>query len=97
MTTHAFRIGPVTVGPNLVLAPMSGITDSVYRSLVKEQNPGAVGLVVTELISIEALTRQNLRTQTMMRFRAAEHPISIQLFGADPERMADAARTVAAG
>ncbi len=52
MSTPHFRIGSVTVTPNLVLAPMSGITDSVYRSLVKEQNPGAVGLVVTELVSI---------------------------------------------
>ncbi len=92
MTSHRFRIGTVTVAPNLVLAPMSGITDSVYRSLVKEQNPDAVGLVVTELISIEALTRQNLRTQSMLRFRPLEHPISIQLFGADAARMAESAR-----
>lgn len=92
MTAHSFRIGGVTVAPNLVLAPMSGITDSVYRSLVKEQNPGAVGLVVTELISIEALTRQNVRTQNMLRFRPLERPISIQLFGADPARMAESAR-----
>jgi tRNA-dihydrouridine synthase B len=87
-----FRIGSVLVSPNLVLAPMSGITDSSYRSLVKEQNPGAVGLVVTELVSVEALTRQNLRTRDMLRFREAERPLSIQLFGADPTRMADAAR-----
>jgi tRNA-dihydrouridine synthase B len=90
--TSQFQIGGVTVAPNLVLAPMSGITDSAYRSIVKEQNPGAVGLVVTELVSIEALTRQNVRTQNMMRFRPLEHPISIQLFGADPDRMADSAR-----
>lgn len=89
-----FRIGAVAVTPNLVLAPMSGITDTVYRSLAKEQNPGAIGLVVTELISIEALTRQNLRTQNMLRFRPLEHPISIQLFGADPARMAESARMV---
>jgi len=93
-STNQFQIGGVTVAPNVVLAPMSGITDSAYRSIVKEQNPGAVGLVVTELVSIEALTRQNVRTQNMMRFRPLEHPISIQLFGADPERMADSARMV---
>ncbi len=92
MTENAFRIGSVVVAPNVVLAPMSGITDSAYRSIVKEQNPGAVGLVVTELVSIEALTRQNLRTKNMMRFRDLERPISIQLFGADPGRMADSAR-----
>jgi nifR3 family TIM-barrel protein len=93
VAASSFHIGPVAVAPNLVLAPMSGITGSSYRSLVKEHNPGAVGLVVTELISIEALTRENLRTRDMLRFRAAERPISIQLFGADPARMADAART----
>jgi nifR3 family TIM-barrel protein len=92
MTTTRFSIGSVVVAPNVVLAPMSGITDSVYRSLVKEQNPGAVGLVVTELVSIEALTRQNARTHGMMRFRPLERPISIQLFGADPVRMAESAR-----
>jgi nifR3 family TIM-barrel protein len=87
-----FSIGPVDVAPNVVLAPMSGITDSVYRSIMKEENPGAVGLVVTELISIEALTRQNVRTHDMMRFRPLERPIAIQLFGADPARMAESAR-----
>lgn len=92
MTAHRFQIGGVAVAPNLVLAPMSGITDSVYRSLVKEQNPGAVGLVVTELVSIEALTRHNARTRDMLRFRDLERPISIQLFGADPARMAESAR-----
>ncbi len=92
VVTNSFQIGSVVVSPNLVLAPMSGITDSTYRSLVKEQNPGAVGLLVTELISVEALTRHNLRTRNMLRYRASEHPLSIQLFGADPERMGEAAR-----
>jgi nifR3 family TIM-barrel protein len=79
------------VAPNLVLAPMSGITDSAYRSLVKDLNPGAVGLVVTELVSIEGLARQDLRTHRMLRHRPREHPLVIQLFGSDPERMAEAA------
>jgi nifR3 family TIM-barrel protein len=92
VAASGFRIGSVAITPNLVLAPMSGITDSSFRSLAKEHNPGAVGLVVTELISVEALTRQNLRTQHMLRYRASERPLSIQLFGADPVRMADAAR-----
>jgi nifR3 family TIM-barrel protein len=86
-----FAIGPVPVAPNLVLAPMSGITDSAYRALVKEANPGAVGLVVTELISIEALARHDLRTHRMLRYLPHERPLSIQLFGAEPARMAEAA------
>ena len=83
--------GRVHVEPNIVLAPMSGITDSAYRALVKELNPGAVGLVVTELVSIEALARRALRTHRMLRYRPSERPLSIQLFGADPDRMAEAA------
>jgi tRNA-dihydrouridine synthase B len=92
----AFTIGGrVRVEPNFILAPMSGITDSAYRALVKELNPGAIGLVVTELISIEALARHDLRTHRMLRYRALERPLSIQLFGADPARMAEAAAIAA--
>ncbi len=88
----AFTVGGrVRVAPNLVLAPMSGITDSAYRALVKELNPGAVGLVVTELVSIEALARHDLRTHRMLRYLPHERPLAIQLFGADPGRMAEAA------
>jgi tRNA-dihydrouridine synthase B len=86
-----FAIGAVRIEPNAVLAPMSGITDSAYRALVKELNPGAVGLVVTELVSIEALARHDLRTHRMLRYRPHERPLSIQLFGAEPGRMAEAA------
>lgn len=88
----AFSVGGrVRVAPNLVLAPMSGITDSAYRALVKDLNPGAVGLVVTELVSIEALARHDLRTHRMLRYLPQERPLAIQLFGADPGRMAEAA------
>jgi len=86
-----FMVGPVRVEPNVILAPMSGITDSAYRSVVKDLNPGAVGLVVTEFVSIEALARQNLRTHRMLRYLPRERPLSIQLFGASPARMAEAA------
>lgn len=87
-----FSIGSVRVAPNLVLAPMSGITDSIFRRTVKEANPGAVGLVVTELLSIEALCRGSEKTIKMLRSEAVEQPLSIQLFGSEPERMAEAAR-----
>jgi tRNA-dihydrouridine synthase len=62
----AINIGGVTVEPNLVLAPMAGVTDSSFRRLIKEL--GGVGLIVTEFISVEGLTRGNLRTHRMMRF-----------------------------
>lgn len=87
-----FRVGTVRIAPNVVLAPMSGITDSIFRRAVKEANPNAVGLVVTELISIEALSRREEKSLRMLEGAAVEHPLSIQLFGSDPARMAEAAR-----
>jgi tRNA-dihydrouridine synthase B len=66
---------------------MSGVTNSAFRKLIHLENPGSVGLVVTEFISIEGLTRQNLRSLEMMRFEESERPISIQIFGHDVERM----------
>jgi len=92
---NAFTIGSVEVSPNLILAPMSGITDSTFRHTIKEANPGAVGLVVSELISIEGLTRRGRNSLRMLEFDAAEQPLSIQLFGSDPDRMAEAARMAA--
>ena len=85
-----FAIGGIQIEPNVILAPMSGITDSAYRTFVKEANPGAVGLVVTELISIEALARQDLKTHRMLRYLPHERPLAMQLFGAQPTRMAEA-------
>ncbi len=85
------KIGAHTFAPNLVLAPMSGVTNSAFRRLIREENPGSVGLVVTEFVSIEGLTRNSVRSQQMIRFREIERPISIQIFGYDIDRMVDAA------
>jgi tRNA-dihydrouridine synthase B len=95
MSATELLIGGVSVAPNIVLAPMSGITDSIFRRAIKEANPGAVGLVVTELISIEALVRRDPKSLRMLQSAAIEHPLSIQLFGSEPERMAEAARLAA--
>jgi nifR3 family TIM-barrel protein len=86
------RIGSVEVEPNLVLAPMAGVTDSSFRRLIKEL--GGVGLIVTEFISVEGLTRGNLKTHRMMKFLPEEAPLSIQIFGYDDERMAMAAEII---
>jgi tRNA-dihydrouridine synthase B len=88
---------PLTIGsvhsfPNLVLAPMSGVTNSCFRRLLREENPGAIGLVVTEFISIEGLTRGNIKSHKMMDFKEIERPLSIQIFGHDISRMVDAAK-----
>lgn len=85
-------IGGVSTFPNLLLAPMSGVTNSSFRRLLREENPGAVGLVVTEFISIEGLTRGNLKSQKMLDFEEIERPLSIQIFGHDVDRMVDAAK-----
>ena len=89
-----FRIGTVPVDPPLVLAPMAGITDRDFRLLIRRL--GGCGLVSMEFISSEGLTRQRPSTLKMLHFVDEERPISIQIYGSDPERMADAARTVEA-
>ena len=91
-----FRIRNIVVDPPLVLAPMSGITDSPFRQAIKEL--GGCGLVVTEFISSEALTRGYRKSCHKLEFSPAERPLSMQIFGGDPERMIEAARlTEAAG
>lgn len=73
---------------------MSGVTCSAFRRLIKKLNPGSVGLVVSEFISVEALTRNVRRSLQMMKFEQEEHPVSIQIFGYDIERMCQAAKMV---
>jgi len=85
-------VGRVKTSPALLLAPMSGVTNTAFRRLIRRKNPGAVGLVVTEFISIEGLTRSNPKSLAMMKFHPEERPVSIQIFGHDIARMVDAAK-----
>src|SRR3989440_7817743 len=89
-----FHIGGVLIDPPLALAPMAEVTDVYYRSLVKEL--GGAGLVVSEFISAEGLTRDNTRTKAMLAFDEKERPVAIQIYGGDPDRMDDAAAIVEA-
>jgi tRNA-dihydrouridine synthase B len=86
----AFDVGPVRVDPACVLAPMEGITDRPFRSLIR--GLGGCGLTVTEFVSSEALTRQVAKAWKMAEIAPDERPVSIQIYGRDPERMADSAR-----
>jgi nifR3 family TIM-barrel protein len=86
------RIGAVTLETPLVVAPMAGMTDSAFRRLVKRQ--GGCGLVVTEMVSSEGLVRGIERTLEYAEYTEEERPVSIQIFGGDPVRMADAAQIV---
>jgi len=75
----------------LYLAPMAGVTDSVFRRLCKEQG---ADVLVTEFVSADGILHRNQHTREMLSFRAEERPVGVQLFGADPQRMADAAKAV---
>src|SRR6266536_3101421 len=91
-----FLIGPVRIAPSTVLAPMAGVTDTVFRRFIR--NLGGCGLIMTEFTSshgVSASLRARKPTKTLLKYLAfepEEHPISAQLFGADPAVMADAAR-----
>ncbi len=83
------RIGALEVQPPLVLAPMAGITDSPFRRMLRWL--GGVGLVTMEFISSEAVTRGVEAELGKLPFHPEERPISIQVYGSDPARMARAA------
>ena len=74
------------------MAPMAGMTDSAFRRLVKRH--GGCGLVVTEMVSSEGLVRGIDRTLEYAEYTEEERPVSIQIFGGDPEKMAAAAQIV---
>src|SRR5438552_4313238 len=86
------QIGPVRVVPATVLAAMAGVTDTVFRRLIRNQ--GGCGLIMTEFTSSHGVVKAARQTRTMkyLEFAPDEHPISAQLFGSDPKVMADAAR-----
>ena len=95
MVPQSFSIGGVDVSPATVLAPMAGVTDTVFRRLIRSQ--GGCGLIMTEFTSSHGVVAAARSTKPTRAFRYLyfdpdEHPISAQLFGADPEVMADAAR-----
>jgi tRNA-dihydrouridine synthase B len=84
---------PFTVDANvpLYLAPMAGVSESPFRQLCHEHGADAV---VTEFLSAEGIRRENEATVRKLSFDAAERPIGVQIFGAEPDAMADAARFV---
>jgi nifR3 family TIM-barrel protein len=86
------KIRDVSLSSPFVIAPMAGMTDTAFRRLVKRQ--GGCGLVVTEMVSSEGLVRGIDRTLEYTEFTEEERPVSIQIFGGDPEKMADAAQIV---
>src|SRR5262245_64326539 len=86
------KIASVALAHPVALAPMAGMTDTAFRRLVKRK--GGCGLVVTEMVSSEGLVRGIDRTLEYAEYTEEERPVSIQIFGGDPEKMAAAAQIV---
>jgi nifR3 family TIM-barrel protein len=89
---ESFNIGNVRIAPATVLAPMAGVTDTVFRRFIK--NLGGCGLIMTEFTSADGLLRDPRVRGRYLHFYEDEHPISAQLFGSSPSVLADAARLV---
>ncbi|MFD7280240.1 tRNA dihydrouridine synthase DusB [Streptomyces sp. NPDC059862] len=88
------QIGPHTVQPPVVLAPMAGITNAPFRTLCREFS-GGKGLFVSEMITTRALVERNEKTMQLIHFDATERPRSIQLYGVDPATVGKAVRMIA--
>ncbi|HET7209113.1 MAG TPA: tRNA dihydrouridine synthase DusB [Terriglobales bacterium] len=87
------KIGGVEIRPATVLAPMAGVTDTVFRRFIR--NLGGCGLIMTEFTSADGVLRaKDKKAKRYLHFYEDEHPISAQLFGSDPKVMGDAARLV---
>ena len=88
------KIGTVTLDNNVILAPMAGVTDLPFRLLCREQG---CGMVVTEMVSAKAILYKNKNTKELLTVRSEERPAAVQLFGSDPEIMAEIAAQIEDG
>ena len=86
-----WKIGNVQIDNPFVLAPMAGVTDLPFRTLCKEQG---AGLICMEMISAKAISFHNKNTIALMEIDPCEHPVSMQLFGSEPELMAEVAKSI---
>jgi nifR3 family TIM-barrel protein len=84
-------IGGVTLPNNLILGPMAGVTDLPFRLLCKEQG---AGLLCMEMVSAKAILYKNKNTEALLTIEQAERPVSLQLFGSDPDIMAEIAKQI---
>lgn len=85
------KIGDVTLENNLILAPMAGVTDLPFRMLCKEQG---AGLLCMEMVSAKAILYHNKNTEELLAINPSEHPISLQLFGSDPDIISEIAKRI---
>lgn len=92
MLFEELKIRDVSIRPAQILAPMAGITDTVFRRFIKRL--GGCGLIMTEFVSSEGMLRHNLKSQRFLYYTEEERPITAQIFGADPGHLAEAARQI---
>lgn len=85
------QIGSVTLANNLILAPMAGVTDLPFRLLAKEQG---AGLICMEMVSAKALQYNNKNTYQLLEVNEKERPVSLQLFGSDPDCISEMAKRI---
>lgn len=85
------QIGDVTLENNLILAPMAGVTDLPFRILCKEQG---AGLLCMEMVSAKAILYKNKNTQELLTIDPMERPVSLQLFGSDPDIISEIAKQI---
>ena len=85
------QIGNITLQNNCILAPMAGVTDLPFRLLCAEQG---AGLVCMEMVSAKAIYYNNRNTEELMEIHPDEHPVSLQLFGSDPEIISEMAKRI---
>lgn len=88
------QIGDAVIPNNLILAPMAGVTDLPFRLLCREQG---AGLVCMEMVSAKAILYQNRNTKAILTVSPQEHPVSLQLFGSDPDIIARVAHSLEDG
>ncbi len=85
------QIGNVVLPNNLILAPMAGVTDLPFRLLCKEQG---AGLLCMEMVSAKAILYKNKNTEELLKIDARENPVSLQLFGSDPDIISEIAKQI---
>src|SRR5437773_6452146 len=90
---ESWSIRDVRIPSRLVLAPMAGVSVQAFR---RQGRRFGAGLVCSEMVSAAGLAHANERTLGYLRIARDEHPLAVQIFGSDPERMAEAARMVVA-
>ena len=92
MIPGQYKVRNLVIRPATVLAPMAGVTDTLFRRVIR--GLGGCGLLMTEFTSSEGITRNAKKTLRYLYFQPDEHPITAQLFGANPQVMAEAAKLV---